>query len=401
VQLPDHDSYFRLRPSHHGCSIASCFAVVCNFVRSIFCTLVTLALWIPQAPAQSAVLIGLHLNSWGDGNGDHPPSYRTFLITFRDGKAQLAADIPDLIVPRKDGFWRVGALRKGPPEEGGYQEAIYAAPARSVPHAVGEYHPDNPDWNCVETDRTTIEFVNPDLLSVSYSTEPACSSDVVLAHGTYKLDELEKGLDITAILGPAAWDAEKKADAFAKADANISPDCVGVSKPDATNWGIERSSSGRLPATEAKPWVLVSDYNTPHVCLGGDTYKIKFPIPESLTGPTYHPSTLLSLLKSKVATDNFILPNGALLTPAGDFLVAFGHEFSYAEPVRIFGIKQQALESKPALSVFTSHNLGGGFNVVMVQWALGKHVREWESELQSLQTTHLPEPIVATGTPHN
>ena len=81
--------------------------------------------------------------------------------------------------------------------------------------------------------------------------------------------------------------------------------------------------------------------------------------------------------------------------------MAFGHEFSYAEPVRIFGIKQQALESKPALSVFTSHNLGGGFNVVMVQWALGKHVREWESELQSLQTTHLPEPIVATGTPHN
>lgn len=101
-----------------------------------------------------------------------------------------------------------------------------------------------------------------------------------------------------------------------------------------------------------------------------------FPIPESLTGPTYHANTLLSLLKSKVATDNSILPNEALLTPAGDFLVAFG-VFSYREPVRIFGIKQQALERKPALSVFTSTSLGWGFNVVMVQWALGKHVREW------------------------
>jgi hypothetical protein len=75
-------------------------------MRSILCTLVIL-FWIPHAPAQSAVLIGLHLNAWDDNKGTHPPSYRTFLITFRDGKAQLAADVPELIVPRKDSFWRV------------------------------------------------------------------------------------------------------------------------------------------------------------------------------------------------------------------------------------------------------------------------------------------------------
>ncbi len=366
-------------------------------MRSILRALVILTLWVPQAPAQSAVLIGLHLDAWDDGEGEHPPSYRTFLITFRDGKAQLAADIPDLIVPRKDGFWRVGSLHKGPPGKYGSQEFVYAVPARSVAH-VGEYHPDNPDWNCSETDNATIEFVNPDLLTVSTFTEPACSLQVEFQHATYQLDELEKELDITAVLGPGAWDAEKKADALAKAEAHKS-DCVEVSKPDSTNWGIERSR--RLPLSDGKPWVLVSDLNSPHVCGDGFTYKIKFPIPESLTGSTYHASTLLSLLKSKVATDNFILPNEALLTPAGDFLVAFGHDFSNGEPVRIFGIKQQALEPKPALSVFTSSNLGGGFNVVMVQWALGKHVREWESELHSLQTTHLPEPIVAIGNPRS
>jgi hypothetical protein len=61
--------------------------------------------------------------------------------------------------------------------------------------------------------------------------------------------------------------------------------------------------------------------------------------------------------------------------------------------VRIFAIKQQGIEPKLALSAAT--NLES--NVVMVQWALGKHVREWESELQSLQKTHLPEAIVAIG----
>ncbi|MGA3172686.1 MAG: hypothetical protein ABSE62_16920, partial [Chthoniobacteraceae bacterium] len=321
-------------------------------------------------------------------DAEQASSYRTLLITFREGKAQIAADLPDLIVPRKDGSWRVGTLHKGPAEQWGYQEFVYAAPAGSVPHAVGEYHPENPDWNCSETDQATIEFVNPDLVSVSYFTEPACSLQVELRHGTYKLDELEKELDIAGVLGAAAWNAEKKSDAAAKAN-DVSSDCLGVSKPDATNWGIERA--GRLPGSLAKSWVLASDFNTPHVCRGGDTYEIKFPIPESLTGSTYHADTLSLILQSKVAKENYILSGEALLNPAGDFLVSFG----YGDPVRVFAIRPQGVEPKPALSVPT--NLAA--NVVMVQWALGRHVGEWESELQLLQKTRLPEPTVATGKP--
>jgi hypothetical protein len=73
----------------------SCFAVPFNFMRSILRTLVVLSLWVPQAKAQSAVLIGLHVYTGDDGNREQPPSYRTLLI-----------------VPRKDGFWRVGACTK-------------------------------------------------------------------------------------------------------------------------------------------------------------------------------------------------------------------------------------------------------------------------------------------------
>ena len=338
---------------------------------------------MPHAPAQSAVLIGLHIDDQDQANGQPAPSYRTFLITFRDGKAQLAADLPDLIVPRKDGFWRVGTLHKGPPA----QEFVYAVPVRSVPHAVGEYHPPNPDWNCSETDQATIEFVTPDLLSVSYFTEPACSLQVEHEHGTYNIDELEKGLDITAVLGASAWDAEKKADAKAKSDHAFSDlsNCEGVSTADSSNWGIERSN--RLPRSKAKAWVLVSDYNSPHVCGDGGTYEIMFPIPESLTGPAYHADTLLSLLQSKVAKDNNTVPSEAFLTPAGDFLV----DLSYG--VRIFAIKQQGIEPRPALSASTNLEV----NVVMVQWALGKHVSQWESELQLLEKSHFPEPTVAIG----
>ncbi len=172
-----YNSYIRMRFSHDR-----------RFHRRMLCGTIRfheidslhphhiLSLWIAHAPAQSAALIGLHVFDADNGTEkQQQASYRTFLITFRDGKAQLAADVPDLIVPRKDGFWRVGTLHKGPPGEFMGQEFVYAGPARSVPRAEGEYHPENPDWNCSETDRATIEFVNPDLLSVSYVTEPACS----------------------------------------------------------------------------------------------------------------------------------------------------------------------------------------------------------------------------------
>lgn len=56
--------------------------------------------------------------------------------------------------------------------------------------------------------------------------------------------------------------------------------------------------------------------------------------------------------------------------------MALGHEFSHGEPVRVYAMKQQAIEPKPALSVLTAASLSSGFNVVMIQWALGKHVRE-------------------------
>jgi hypothetical protein len=76
--------------------------------------------------------------------------------------------------------------------------------------------------------------------------------------------------------------------------------------------------------------------------------------------------------------------------------VAVG-EFTYSERVRVYRISQQGIEAKPILSVSTSARPSWGFNVVMLQWALGKYVAQWESELKSLAATPLPEATVSTG----
>ncbi len=358
-------------------------------MRFILC-IVALSFSGPWVEAQTAVLIGLHQTAWDDETGTtHPPSYRTFLITFHGGNAQLAADIPDLVVPRKDGFWRVGSLRKGEGCAGSYQEFVYGVPIRSVPKAVGEYHPDTPGNGC-EFDEAIIEFVNPELLSVSYAQQFFASLETESWHATYKLDDLDRPLDITTVFGSAAWLAQTTADALSKAgNAEGLKDCSGVSEPDSTNWAIERSGGQHIVSDSS--WILVSNYSAPHVCNGGDRYEIKFQIPKSVTGTEYHASTLATLLKSPAAKKAGIYSNeAALLTPAGDFLVVFNE----AAALNIFEVKQQTLTAAPILAVSPESNL------VMIQWALGKHVAEWETELRRIASVPLQEPTVAVGKPH-
>jgi hypothetical protein len=374
------------------------FILVCKVMKFTLFAFAALTLWAPRGLAQTAVLIGLHLKAWDDENGTmHPPSYRTFLVTYRDGKARLVADIPDLIVPRKDGFWRVGSLHKGAPREGGYQEFVYAAPVESVPHAIGQYIREDPNSNCSQTNEATVEFLSPELLSVSNMRAEGCSLESERQHGTYKLDNLQTPLDIATVLGPAAWAALKKGDGLAKAQvADELKECKGVSEPDPTKWGLERSS--RLVHSSTKPWILVSDFSAPHVCSAGDTYEIKFQIPESVAGISYHVSVLSSLIKSSAAKDIGVFSNEVLLSPSGDVLVAFGN-FSFDEAIRIFEVKQQSLSATPLLSVSTHTSLSWGFNVVMIEWAIGKHVAQWESDLKRIAGTSLPEPAVDIGNP--
>jgi len=57
-----------------------------------------------SAQAQSGVLLGIHISN-SASSGD---TYKTYWITATTGEPRLAAVLPDLVLPRKDGFWRVG-----------------------------------------------------------------------------------------------------------------------------------------------------------------------------------------------------------------------------------------------------------------------------------------------------
>jgi hypothetical protein len=359
--------------------------------------LYAIALFIAAAPfaaAQTALLVGLQ----------HPPGYRTLLITFRDHKAGLAADIPELIVPRKSGFWRVGGVHKGEESENGdFQEFVYAAPVSSVTKALGVFHPKEPGSWCSSRSEAKITFLNPSLLSVMYGTYTDCPHpESSTQHITYTLEDLHLGkgraLNIRTALGPTAVAAQRKAvPRTMGCGEDEEPLMAGDGKTDPKIWGVARG---------ARTWSLFSDtYDSS--CRGEVTYQIPFHVPAPLTGTNYNADALSRLMNSPIARKLEITGGDSILTPAGDFLIIFGPANApYPEgllrnsgPLQVFPVAGLSIGDAPALSITDGSARTPDYSVVMVQWAFGQHVAEWESALKAITASPLKEATVAIGDP--
>jgi len=317
-----------------------------------------------MALGQTAALIALQQEgSYSETEKWNPTSYRTLLITFRDGKARLAADIPFLIVPRKDGFWRLGVVHNGTTND--YEETAYAVPVFSDPpapaHSENGKGRDDDDENCASSDDVTITFVNPEVVSVEHHSASNCGMHPSgeLDYGTYRIDDLKTPLEITAVLGLGAAVAQARS----APEQHPSDDCGVLDPPDSSNWGIKW-----LPGE----WTVLSVYSVSQVCGGDHSYEVKFTPPASVVGSV---STLASRSRAAMAKKLSYLQRDSVLTPSGDFLITFGN------PIEVFRVSGQQLSAVPVLSI---KNEGNGASPVMVQWALRKYVIKWEGAVNEI-----------------
>jgi hypothetical protein len=327
-----------------------------------------------MALGQTAALIGLQQEPYYEHEKWIPTSYRTLLVTFRDGKARLAADVPALIVPRKDGFWRLGVLQKGNDDE-----SIYAIPALSkppVPSPAASRDRGDLDSDCELSSAETIEFVNPEIVSVEDQEESSCGMHPshTLLYGTYRIDDLKTALEITTVLGAAAGVAQTRS----APEPDPGDDCGVLDPPDSRNWGIKWSPG---------KWSVLSVYSTSQACGGDHSYEVKFTPPAPVVGSV---STLAPRTGAAMAKKLSSLQRGSVLTPSGDFLITFGN------PIEIFRVDAQPLSAAPVRSIASAEN--SAFPV-MVQWALGKHVIQWEAALNQIGATLAQRGSQASGKP--
>lgn len=346
---------------------------------------------------QSGVLIGVvegRSEAEQDFASIHAPKYQTLWVApDANGKLIVLATIPELIVPRRDGFWHVGVKQvcefdEGTGDGGGNEsvgQTIWTAPVAKAgeveqdhpctPHKPEDYaspfgrsdEDKNKISQCGFT-LTNIEFLSPELISLrKYSGQ---SEDCEPRGGRYSETDYVRRIDSAeavsfgGLLGPLATKAYTKA-LPEKAQDGAGEDCGEPSADSDTGWGIRRTS---------RRWAAYASLSLGNFGCSASGV-IDFRIPRSLTGESATPfdwKTFVAI--EKELQDGYVSPTGDLAIAVTKTEMKF-YEVREKVPGKV-------LLSLPARAI------------VMVQWATGAHVPDWTAQLQKIAGQPLLGPVV-------
>lgn len=324
----------------------------------------------------SGLLLGLHVET-AIGSS----SYETYWIAREGGVIRIASAGPDVLVPRKPGFWRVCIVSGHAMSEDELAEwdSVLAAPAtpsrgRCAVTRQPASDEERGTARCHSTLDAEILFVGADALSARRHEETDCGAhpsggaDV----GLYSLGDLDKPIDFVKSLEPGRraglLAASIKAARAAFADfgtvdtADIAPDSIEGARLNVMNqWSIERG---------AGQWQIVGQVSCwPYVACGDDQRSFSvagFGAPRALTGHD-ELSPSLEIIKAR-----FPAVIDAVSSPRRDLVVALTND-----SLLVFAPRDGELGA-PALTLPASGR------IVMAQWAIGKFVALWTQELTPL-----------------
>jgi hypothetical protein len=350
--------------------------VIRFFHLATISALVTISAPVSLRAQDSGLLLGLHVDTSVRDN-----SYETYWIVRERGVIRMAAAGPDVLVPRKSGFWRVCMVSGNAVSEAGRAEwdSVLATPAtrsRGRCAVTAQPAPDEerPTATCTTTLDAEILFVGADALSARHHDETNCGvhpsggADVTL----YSLDDLNERIDFVKSLEPARRTAllaasikaarEAFADFGAVDSTDVAPDTVQGARLKVMNqWSIERG---------AGQWQIVGQVSCrPYVLCGDDqrTFSVDgFAAPRALTGyDELSPS--LKTIKARFPT-----VIDAVSSPRGDLVVGLTND-----SLLVFAPRDAELGA-PVL------RLPASGRIVMAQWAIGKFVPRWTEQLTPL-----------------
>lgn len=329
------------------------------------------------------------------------PKYKTiWLAQDATGKLAVLTTIPELIVPRKDGFWHVGVKQvcefsHDPTDREGGNESmtqmLWHAPVGKpgvvnatqlcTEHDPGDYAP---PYGRAENDMNKIsqcgfqlqeiEYLSPTVISLrQYSGQ---SEDCEARGGRYSVDfsvityESDGKLAVGQFLGAAANQAYKTA-LPAQGQGDGGEDCGEPMNRD-DEWRIGRNA-GR--------WGIYVHQNLGYFGCMVDA-PVRFRLPSSVTGDnSLLPDWKLLKATMKEAEDAFVSPAKDMLIVVTKTELRF-HEYADGKP------------GKMLLTLTTGP-------LVMLQWSTGTHVEEWTKQLEAIGKQPLPSPEVRIAAAKN
>jgi hypothetical protein len=367
------------------------------FAGLMFASLLTASGALGQ---KAGVLIGVVEQSAGEREAQtfeavHEPKYKTLWIAAdASGKLQVLTTIPELIVPRKDGFWHAGVKQvceftAGDADDGGNErlnQLFWAAPVGKAgvveqdpactPHKPEDYAPpygraagDEKKISQCGFTLADIDFISPAAVSIqNFYTQ---SEDCEARGGRYTLTnhvygyESSEAVSFSQLLGQQAAAAYTKAIPEAAHDDNGEECGAPLSGGGDTDWRVGRNA-GR--------WAPFFSQNVGYFGCSADT-PIRFRLPSSVTGETaaivdWKPFRA----KEAELEDGFIAPSGDMAIIVTKTEMKF-----YEVHANVPGELLLTMPGKP---------------IVMVQWSTGTHVADWSAQMVKIAKMPAVEPTV-------
>jgi hypothetical protein len=354
-----------------------------------------------SAFAQSGVLIGVSAPPPPlTDSASRPPTYQTMWIV-RDRVRPIRATIPDLLVPRADGWWRVGTVAicptGGPP--GQEVDVLWRVRADSTPvvtevchelpraelplpiHAEDSAAADSARRELVRCSWSNIQvkFVSPEHIAIGETTGQTeeCEPRGGRWYQSHYLSRFhgDSSLTLNQLTGPGVDSIGRLAITRAARELSKDERCVNIAGAfdpreltglgDA--WYPSRDSGRWTPTlfhevgTGACQLNASVDASLPHAFTGHDALR--------------PPWTVLAKRVPGL--------RDAFASPSADLVIAQARDslFVYLSDGRDLGQRIAAIPF-------------GGREIVMIQWATGRHVARWNEEIIAMVTRGLPTPKI-------
>jgi hypothetical protein len=307
--------------------------------------------------------------------------YRTVWI-YSAAKRANAVSVPDLLVPRNTGFWRIGAYMTStksddPTTLGGVtfpydedEKRLWALPANQrhvVTLGKGEVLGDHSGQSCSHLNRD-INFVNPSFVAYEQYIGSECGMhpDLELEWKVVSLDRIHGArMSISDLLGPTAEAAFLKA-----LNEATDPNCGTEPKVDTSNWSIVRAKGH---------WTVRGMAATHRLCDYLIDFAVPVVLPESIIGYDRLPLSW-EVLQARIPD-----LEDALSSPTGDLMLAMTNTELLL--YRLEDGKPGALllhRTRTELGIAKRYWTGDDGRVLMSQWATGHDASAWTAEIQRI-----------------
>ena len=359
---------------------------------------------VAPAPEATASQAGVLL-AYSGGPDNYSP-YRTAWIVFSANDARVAVTVPDIIVPRSTGFWRLGSTVacefSGESQQDASREIIWQSPVEktpvfnqgppckshksAIPDQVEEEENAAPaDSSGAQVPLCSVEtasilFVSPTHLAERFNDYDRC--DPRGGRDTTRNDvralDNPAPVSLSDLFGAAAAKSYRSAEQKGFAENSKDYNCPEPDDErfDLKSWGISHRRGAWAPMASLNQWMGECVYS----------YQMDLTLPKAITAEVSKAEHWKSFAAAVPHLEDFFV------SPLGDYALVLVSAKDFDHHLYAYSIQNGVPAKRLAEIPWDNYN---SYFIVMAQWSSAKYVPQWTSAIQKIQSQPLP-----TAVPH-